>query len=94
MKKIHGRKYNLISGILVRHDTEYEPYSLEFQKKKLYKRLKKCKSKLIKAETVQSMSVSTGQEPFRNAENGEMKSSMKRNCLLIDERDPLNPKTT
>ena len=48
MKKIYGLKYNLISGILVR-DNNKDKDSLEKQRKSLYKRLGKSKTKLITA---------------------------------------------
>ena len=48
MNKINGRKYNLISGILVR-DKRKDKDSLAKQRKSLYKRLGKSKTKLIKA---------------------------------------------
>ena len=48
MKKIYGRKYNLISGILVR-DKKKDSDGMGKQRKSLYKRLGKSKTKLIKA---------------------------------------------
>ena len=85
----------MISGMLVR-DEFVEKDSLDLQRKKLKKRLSKAnehKSKLLKLETYQTWYKSdSGQEPFRNIDNGEMIAKMKRDCLLFDERDPLSEK--